>query len=98
MEFDRDKCAKYIFLQGRPTKTDNIKMDLETTMQEQDNKASYKYLGVEEGHQIYHEKMSKRITKEHLHRTRLILKTYFYQRTKIKAIKLAVSVSNTAVK
>ena len=44
-------------------------MDLETTMQEQDNKASYKYLGVEEGHQIYHEKMSKRITKEHLHRT-----------------------------
>ena len=33
---------------------DNIKLDLDTTIQELDNKASYKYLGVEEGHQICH--------------------------------------------
>ena len=44
------KCAKCTFVEGRATKTDNIKIDLDTTIQELENEASYKYLGVEEGH------------------------------------------------
>ena len=31
---------------------DNIKIDLDATIQELDNEASYKYLRIEEGHQI----------------------------------------------
>ena len=38
----------------RPTKTNNIKIDLDRTIQELENEASHKYLGVEEGHQICH--------------------------------------------
>ena len=50
MEFGIDKCAKCTFVQDKPTKVDNIKIDLETTIQQLENEASYKYLVVEEGH------------------------------------------------
>ena len=61
-------------------------MDRETTMQEQDNKASYKYLGVEEGHQVCHKQMRKTTAKEYQHRTRRMLKTYLFTGNKIKAM------------
>ena len=32
-EFGLDKCAKCTFVQGKPTKMDNIKIDLDTTIQ-----------------------------------------------------------------
>ena len=40
VEFGIDKHAKCTFIQSRPTKTANIKIDLATTIQELDNKAS----------------------------------------------------------
>ena len=61
IEFGLNKCAKFIFIQGRPTKMDNIKIDLNTTMQELCNEASCKYLGVEEGHQTCHKKCAKQL-------------------------------------
>ena len=86
MEFGLDKCAKCTFVDGKPTKTNNIKVDLETTIQQLENKASYISFEVEEGHQIYHKQMHKTITKEYLCRMRLIPKTYLTLRNKIKAI------------
>ena len=52
MEFGLNKCAKCTFVLTKSTKTDNKKIDLDTTMQDLDNGASYKYLGVEEDHQM----------------------------------------------
>ena len=46
MEFGLDKCAKCTFVEDKPTITDNIKIDLETTKQQLENEASHKYLGV----------------------------------------------------
>ena len=63
MEFGLDKCAKCTFVQWRPTKMDSIKIDI-NTIQELENQASYKYLGVEEGHQICLQQMYKTIAKE----------------------------------
>ena len=34
MEFGLDTCAKCTFVQGAPTKTDNMEMDLKTPKQE----------------------------------------------------------------
>ena len=65
MEFGRDKCTKCTFVEGKPTKPDNIKIHLETTIQQLENGATYKSLGVEKGHQICHKQMSKTITKEY---------------------------------
>ena len=86
MEFGLDKCAKCTFTQAKSTKMDNIKIG-RPTIKDLDNEASYKFLGVEEGHQICHKQMLKTIAKEYLHRTRLILKTYLTPRNKVKAIK-----------
>ena len=63
MEFGQDKCAMCTFGQGKPTKTDNISISLETTIQKLENEATYKYIGVEEGHQIRHKQIRKTITK-----------------------------------
>ena len=50
---------------------DNIEIDQNNiTIQELENEASYKYLGVEEGHQICHKQMCKAIAKEYLRRTK----------------------------
>ena len=93
MEFGLDKCAKCTFAQGKPTKTEDIKIDHDATIQELDNEASYKCLGVEDGDQICHKQICKTITKNYLHRTKLILKTYLSPRNKIKAIhQLAIPV------
>ena len=40
MEFGLEKCAKCTFVKGKPTKTDNIKIDLETIIQQLENEAS----------------------------------------------------------
>ena len=56
MEFGLDKCAKCTFIQDRPRKMDDIKIDTNATIQELHNEASYIYLGVEEGHKICHKK------------------------------------------
>ena len=86
VEFGIDKHAKCTFVQSRPTKPDNIKIDTNTTIQELDNEASYEDHRVEESHQICH-------CKEYLWRTRLNLKTYLSPRNKIKAInQLAIPV------
>ena len=37
MEFGLDKCAKCTFVEDKPTITDNIKIDLETTKQQLEN-------------------------------------------------------------
>ena len=97
MEFGLKKCAQCICVEGKPTKTDNIKINLDATIQEIDNEATFKFLRVKEGHQICHKQMHKTITKEYLHGTRLIQKTYLSPRNKIKAInQLAIPVFHSS--
>ena len=62
-----------------------MKIDLDTIhwIQDKENEVSYKYLGVEEGHQICHKQMRKTIAKEYRRRTKQILKTYLSPRNKL---------------
>ena len=94
MELGLDKCAKCTFVHEKTKRTDNISIDQSTTIQELENEASYKYLGLrEDGPQVQHKRMCKIISKEYLHRIRLILKSSLSLRNKTKAInQLAVPV------
>ena len=58
IEFGLAKCAKCTFLQGKTKITNNILIDENTTIQELENEASYKYLVIEDP-QIQHKTMLK---------------------------------------
>ena len=73
MEFGLDKCVKCTLVHGKTKITDSILIDESTTIQELENEASYKYLGIEEGPQVQHKTMCKIISKEYQRKTRLIL-------------------------
>ena len=50
---------------GKLTTTENIQIDLDTTIQQLEQEGTYKYLGVNEGDGIRHAKMKEKIRKEY---------------------------------
>ena len=52
MDFGLDKCAKATFKRGKLAKTENIELDVGTTIQDLEQEGTYKYLGVNEGDRI----------------------------------------------
>ena len=65
MEFGLEKCSKATFKKGKLTTTENIQIDLDTTIQQLEQEGTYKYLGVNEGDGIQHAKMKEKIKKEY---------------------------------
>ena len=65
MEFGLDKSAKATFKRGKLAKTENIELDIDTTIQDLEQEGTYKYLGVNEGDGIQHAKMKEKIRKEY---------------------------------
>jgi len=49
MKFGLEKCAKATFNGGKLVKTENIELDVGTTIQDLEQEGTYKYLGVNEG-------------------------------------------------
>jgi len=58
MEFGLEKCAKATFKKGKLTNSQNIQIDIDTTIKELDPEDSYKYLGINEGDGIQHAMMN----------------------------------------
>lgn len=93
MDFGLDKCAKATFKRGKLAKTENIELDVGTTIQDLEQEGTYKYLGVNEGDGIQHAKMKEKIRKEYYRRIRLVLKSELNAANRIDAINtLAVPV------
>ncbi|XP_067050697.1 uncharacterized protein [Acropora muricata] len=57
------------------TTTENIQIDLDTTIQHLEEEGTYKYVGVNEGDGIQHAKMKEKIKKEYYRRIRMITKS-----------------------
>lgn len=86
MEFGLDKCAKATFKQGKLTSSENIQIDIGTTIQQLEPEESYKYLGINEGDGIQHSKMKEKIRKEFYRRIRLITKSELNATNRMDAI------------
>ena len=72
MEFGLDKCSKAKFKKGKLPTTENIQIDVDTTIQELEQEGAYKYLGGNEGDGIQHAKMKEKIKKESYRRVRMV--------------------------
>ena len=72
MEFGLDKCSKAKCKKGKLTTTENIQIDVDTTIQELEQEGAYKYLGGNEGDGIQQAKMKKKIKKESYRRVRMV--------------------------
>ena len=73
MEFGLDKFAKATFKRGKLTSSENIQIDINTTIQNFEPENTYKYLRINEGDGIHHSKMKEKIRKEYYRRIRLII-------------------------
>lgn len=86
MEFGLEKCSKATFKKGKLTTTENIQIDLHTTIQQLEQEGTYKYLGVNEGDGIQHAKMKEKIRKEYYRRIRMITKSELNAINRMEAI------------
>ena len=95
MRFNVNKCAKLTMKKGKQAKTNNIKLDPESSIQELDRNANYKYLGISEAAGISHKKMKDDIKKEYTRRLRMILSSQLNSKNKVTAINsLAIPILN----
>ena len=72
MDFGLDKCSKAKFKTGNLTTTENIQIDVDTTIQELEQYGANKYLGGNEGDGIQHAKMKEKIKNEYYRRIRMV--------------------------
>ena len=86
MSFGLDKCAKLAITKGDKTSAENVQLSTGDLIQELENEATYKYLGLNESDSISHTAMKENLEKEYLTRVRKVLKSDLNSRNKIKAI------------
>ena len=92
MTFGVDKCAKCTLRKGKKTCTEHMQLE-EYEIQDLEEEAVYKYLGIEENENILHRKIKEKVRKEYLRRLKKIVKTGLTNKNKITAInQLAVAV------
>ena len=93
MEFGLDKCSKCTIKKGKKIAAENILIGDGSSIEDLDEDASYKYLGIEENATIEHKKMREKVTKEYLSRLKKICKSELTPKNKITAInQLAIPV------
>ena len=61
MTFGQDKCSKSIFIRKKLKYTTSIVLDMDTKIKELDQEKTYKYLSIEEGVGIQHEKIKEKL-------------------------------------
>ena len=86
VEVGLDKCSKATFKKGKLTTTENIHVDLNTSIQTLEQESTYKYLGVNEGDGIQHAKMKEKIRKECYRRIRMVTKSELNAINRVEAI------------
>ena len=86
MKFGLEKYSKTAFKKGKLTTTENIQIDLDTTIQQLEQEGTYKYLGVNEGDGIQHAKMKEKIREEYYRRIRMITKSELNAINRMEAI------------
>ena len=86
MEFGIQKCAKVTIKRGKQVSSSNIPLGKNVAIQNLDQEAYYKYLGVEEAGGISHNKMKEKIRKEFYRRTRKILQSQLNSKNKVSAL------------
>ena len=86
VEVGLDKCSKATFKKGKLTTTENIHVDLDTSIQTLEQESIYKYLGVNEGDGIQHAKMKEKIRKECYRRIRIVTKSELNAINRVEAI------------
>jgi hypothetical protein len=93
MEFGWEKCARICLKSSKVYRKQHMGNTMETEIKELDTMKAYKYLGVEESHNIGHKKEKDRLKKEYIRRLRLILSTELSAKNKMQAIgSLAIAV------
>ena len=81
------KCARATYIKEWLTTTENIQINLDTTVEELEKEDIYKYLRVHEGGRIQHAKLKEKTRKEHHRRIRLGTNSEFNSTNQMKAIK-----------
>ena len=71
---------------GKRSPTENVQLSTGDLIQELENEATYKYLGLNESDRISHTSMKENLEKEYLTRVRKVLKSDLNSSNKIKAI------------
>ena len=66
--------------------SENIQIELDTTIQELEQEGTYKYLGVNEGDGIKHAKMKGKIRKQYYRRIRMVTKSELNAVNRMEAI------------
>ena len=66
--------------------SENIQIDLDTTIQELEQEGTYTYLGVNEGDGIQHAKMKGKIRKQYYRRIRMVTKSELNAVNRVEAI------------
>ena len=66
--------------------SENIQIELDTTIQELEQEGKYKYLGVNEGDGIQHAKIKGKIRKQHYRRIRIVTKSELNAANRVEAI------------
>ena len=74
------------FKKGKLTTTENIQINLDTTIQQLEQEGTYKYLGVNEGDGIQHDKMKEKVKEEYYRRIRMITKSELNEINRMEAI------------
>jgi hypothetical protein len=85
MNFGFEKCAKICLKKGRVQRKTYTESTFETDIKELDPRIAYKYLGIEESHDIEHKNEKEKFMKEYLRRLRLVLHTELSAKYKIQA-------------
>jgi hypothetical protein len=86
MKFGWEKCARTCLKSCKVYRKQHMGNTMETEIKELDTMKAYKYLGVEESHNIEHKKEKDRLKKEYIRRLRLILSTELSAKNKMQAI------------
>jgi hypothetical protein len=85
MNFGFKKCAKICLKKVRVQRKTYTKSTFEKDTKELDSRKTYKYLGIEDSHDIQHKNEKEKLTKEYLRRLTLVLDTELNAKNKIQA-------------
>ena len=86
MKFGLDKCAKITLIKGKIVKTENITLDVSTTIKELEQEGANKYLSIQEAEGVKNSANKEKVRKEFYRRVRAILQTELNARNAIMAI------------
>jgi hypothetical protein len=86
MNFGFAKCAKICLKNGRVQRKTYTESIFEKDIKDQDPRKVYKYLGIEESHDIEHENEKEKLKKKYMRRLRLVLDTELSAKNKIQGM------------